>query len=68
MCPLNYLCKLCKLRYKEGNSQNLTHDSPNFRNYFFLGNFADNLGPFSNTGFTKCVIQNGCRSNFYMVK
>ena len=36
-----------KLCHKVCNSQNLPHESPNFRNYFFTSNFMDNLGHFS---------------------
>ena len=32
-----------KLRQKVRNGQNLPQESPNFRNYFFLSNFMDNL-------------------------
>ena len=38
---------MCELRHRVRNGQNLLHESPNFRNYFFLSNFTDNLVHFS---------------------
>ena len=34
---------MCKLRHKVRNDQNLPNESPNFRNFFCLDNFMDNL-------------------------
>ena len=37
---------MCKLRHKMRNNKNLTHESPNFTNCFFLSNFLYYLGLF----------------------
>ena len=36
-----------ELRHKVRNGQHLSHESPNFTNYFFQSNFMYNLGHFS---------------------
>ena len=35
------------VRHKVRIGQKIPHESPNFKNYFFLSNFMDNLGHFS---------------------
>ena len=46
---------MCNMRLVMRNSHNLPYESPNFRNYFFLGIFLDNLGTSQKPFFPKYV-------------